>query len=253
MDAYQLPMQIKIFENPHTLAEAAAQHAAEIIRSAINDRKSARIVAATGTSQFEFLDCLVAEAQIDWPAVELFHLDEYIGIGSTHPASFSHYIRERILQRVPIAKYHLSDGSRDPRATIAETGAELLHSPTDIAFTGLGENGHLAFNDPPADFLTEAPYLVVTLSEATRRQQLNEGWFPSLADVPNSAITMSIRQILKAREIICIATGERKASAVKKCFEGEVSPNAPASILQTHARATIFLDKDAACLLQTSA
>lgn len=239
-------MDIKVFVNPHALAEAAAQHAAATIRAAINDRQHARIVAATGTSQFEFLDRLVAMPQIDWPSVELFHLDEYIGIASTHPASFSHYMRERILQCVPISKYHLLDGSRDPRETIAETGAELLRSPIDIAFTGLGENGHLAFNDPPADFVTETPYLVVTLAKATRRQQLNEGWFPSLADVPQSAITMSIRQILKAREILCIATGERKAAAVKKCFEGEVSQDAPASILQTHAHAAIFLDKDAA-------
>jgi len=246
-------MQIKLFADSHALAEAAAQHAAGIIRSAINERQGARIVAATGTSQFEFLDRLVSAPQIDWPAVELFHLDEYIGIAPTHPASFSHYMRERILQRIPIAKYHLLDGSRDPRRTIAETGAELLRFPVDIAFTGLGENGHLAFNDPPADFATDAPYLIVALAEATRQQQLNEGWFPSLADVPHSAITMSIRQILKAREILCIATGERKASTVKKCFEGEVSPDAPASILQSHAHATVFLDRDAARLLETSA
>jgi glucosamine-6-phosphate deaminase len=242
-------MQIKIFANPHALAEAAAQHAAAIIRAAINDRKRARIVAATGTSQFEFLDRLVALPNIDWPSVELFHLDEYIGIPPTHPASFNRYIRERIIQRVPIAKSYLLDGSRDPQQTIAETGAELLRSPIDVAFTGLGENGHLAFDDPPADFLTEAPYLIVALSEITRRQQMNEGWFPSLEDVPHSAISMSIRQILKTREILCIATGERKAAAVRKCFEGEVSPEAPASILTTHEHATIFLDKDAARLL----
>jgi glucosamine-6-phosphate deaminase len=245
-------MQIKIFPNPHALAETAAQHAAAIIRSAINDRKRARIVAATGTSQFEFLERLVAMPNIEWPAVELFHLDEYIGIAPTRAASFSRYMRERIIQRVPIAKYHLLDGSRDPRQTIAATGAELLRSPIDIAFTGLGENGHLAFNDPPADFATEAPYLVVSLTEETRQQQLNEGWFPSLEDVPHSAITMSIRQILKARKILCIATGERKAAAVENCFEGEVSPDAPASILQTHAHATIFLDEDAARLLERS-
>jgi glucosamine-6-phosphate deaminase len=242
-------MQIKIFPHPHALAEAAAQHAAAIIRSSINYRKHARIVAATGTSQFEFLERLIATPNIAWPLVELFHLDEYIGIPPTHPASFNRYMRERILERVPISKYHLLDGSRDPRQTISEIGAELLRAPIDIAFTGLGENGHVAFNDPPADFSAEAPYLIVALSQATRQQQLNEGWFPSLMDVPRSAITMSIQQILKANQILCIATGKRKAPAVKECFEGEVSPAAPASILQTHAHATIFLDEDAARLL----
>jgi glucosamine-6-phosphate deaminase len=245
-------MQIKIFPNPDALAKAAADHAVATIRSAINDRKRVRIVAATGTSQFEFLEQLVAMPNIAWPAVELFHLDEYIGIAPTHPASFNRYMRERILQRVPIGKYHLLDGSREPRQTISSIGTELSRAPIDIAFTGLGENGHLAFNDPPADFSTEIPYLIVTLSQATRRQQLNEGWFPSLEDVPRSAISMSIQQILKATEILCIATGDRKAAAVTKCFEGEVSPDAPASILQTHARAVIFLDEDAAQLLDHS-
>ncbi|HEY1801073.1 MAG TPA: glucosamine-6-phosphate deaminase [Terriglobales bacterium] len=245
-------MEIKVFSNPHAVAEAAAEHAAAIIRSAINDKKHARIVAATGTSQFEFLDRLLILPDIDWPAVELFHLDEYIGIAPAHPASFNRYMRERIIQRVPIAKYHLLDGSRDPLQVIAETEKQLLRAPIDIAFTGLGENGHLAFNDPPADFATETPYLLVSLAEATRQQQLNEDWFPSLEDVPHSAITMSIRQILKAMDILCIATGQRKAAAVKKCFAGEVSPETPASILQTHAHATIFLDEDAARSLQQS-
>jgi glucosamine-6-phosphate deaminase len=245
-------MKITVFANPHVLAEYAAGHAAEIIRSAIKERSRARIVAATGTSQFEFLERLLGMPGIDWPAVELFHLDEYIGIPPTHPASFNRYMRERILQRVPISECHLLNGSLDPQKMIAKVGAELLRAPIDIAFTGLGENGHLAFNDPPADFSTEGAYLVVTLAERTRRQQLNEGWFPSLEEVPHSAITMSIRQILKAREILCIATGERKAAAVKKCFEGEVSPDAPASILQTHAHATISLDKEAARLLERS-
>ncbi|HWF93204.1 MAG TPA: glucosamine-6-phosphate deaminase [Terriglobales bacterium] len=246
-------MEITVFANPQALAEYAAQYASAIIRSAINERKRARIVAATGTSQFEFLERLVSAPNIDWAAVELFHLDEYIGVTPTHPASFNRYMRERILKHVPIAKHYLLDGSCDPGQTIAEVGAELRRAPIDIAFTGIGENGHLAFNDPPADFSTEAPYLVVALAQATRKQQLNEGWFTSLEDVPRAAITMSIRQILKAKEILCIATGERKAAAVKKCFEGQVSPDVPASILQTHARAQIFLDEEAAHLLERSA
>jgi glucosamine-6-phosphate deaminase len=238
-------MQIKIFNDAHVLAASAADHAAAIIRRAIQDKKRARIIAATGTSQFEFLDRLMTVHEIDWPAVELFHLDEYVGISPDHPASFNRYIRERIIQRIPIGSFHLLDGSRDPQEVITAVGAELQRTPVDIAFTGLGENGHLAFNDPPADFTSEAPYIVVDLAEVNRRQQFNEGWFGSMEAVPRTAITMTIRQIMKAEEVICIATAKRKAAAVKACFAGKVSPLAPASILCEHPRATIFLDKAA--------
>lgn len=238
-------MEIKVFNEAQSVAVAASDMAAASIRSAIEQRGVARIIAATGTSQFEFLDRLVASPEIDWGAVELFHLDEYIGLPPEHPASFNRYMRERIMQRVPVGAYHLLDGSQDPQKVISEVGAELQRAPVDICFAGLGENGHLAFNDPPADFETEAPYIVVALAEISRRQQVNEGLFPTLEKVPKAAITMTIRQILKANEILCIATGTRKATAVKACFEGKVSAMAPASILRTHLNAMVYLDRAA--------
>lgn len=238
-------MEIQIFDDDHKLAAAAAQKAATVMRKAIEAHDEARIIVATGTSQFDFLRELIAMPALDWTKVELFHLDEYIGLAPDHPASFNRYIRERLIQNVPIRQYHLLDGSQDPQQIISAVSAQLGRAAVNIAFTGLGENGHLAFNDPPADFDNEDSYIVVKLAEASRKQQFAEGWFPSLEAVPKTAITMTIRQILKAEEILCLATGERKAKAVASSFEGAISPMAPASILRTHPHATIFLDSAA--------
>src|SRR3954468_4076322 len=245
-------MNIKVFKDKLTLARAAADQAATIIRKAISDKGTARIIAATGASQFEFLDALTAMRDIDWKHVEMFHLDEYIGIPMSHPASFRSYLLKRLINKVGITHYHLLDGESDPALVAREVGAKLASAPVDVAFVGIGENGHLAFNDPPADFETADPYLVVNLDEACRRQQMGEGWFATLEDVPRTALSMSVRQILKAEEIICIAPDERKARAVAACFEGEISPEAPASILRTHRRCTIYLDKESAALLSSS-
>lgn len=186
---------------------------------------------------------------LDWQRVELFHLDEYVGLPFTHPASFRKYIHERIIQKTGITHYHLLDGERDPDAVAREVGQVLSSKPVDLLFAGIGENGHLAFNDPPADFQTEQPFLVVELDEACRRQQVNEGWFPDVQDVPKRAITMSISQILRAQEIISVVPDKRKAFAVKACLEGEISPMAPASILRQHSNVTLYLDTDSASLL----
>lgn len=245
-------MNIKVFKDKLTLARAAADQAATIIRKAISDKGAARIIAATGASQFEFLDALTAMRDIDWKRVEMFHLDEYIGIPMSHPASFRSYLLKRLINKVGITRYHLLDGESDPASVAREVGAKLASAPIDVAFVGIGENGHLAFNDPPADFETEESYLVVNLDEACRRQQMGEGWFASLQDVPRTALSMSVRQILKAEDIICIAPDARKARAVAACFEGEISPNAPASILRTHQRCTVYLDKKSAALLTSS-
>ncbi len=255
-------MQIRTYIDRQTMSEAAARRAAQALREAIGARGAARgpqrgsragyparIIAATGASQFAFLDALTAAADIDWTQVEMFHLDEYVGLPRDHPASFRKYLLDRLVNKVGIARYHLLDGERDPSRVAEDVGRELAGAPIDVAFVGIGENGHLAFNDPPADFVTERPYLVVTLDEACRRQQVGEGWFASIADVPSRAISMSVRQILKAREIICVVPDARKATAVKACVEGEVSPMAPASILQTHADTTLFLDRESAALL----
>ena len=180
--------------------------------------------------------------------MELFHLDEYIGIGADHPASFQRYMRERLIQPTGIVHAHLLDGM-NPLKTIAVVGEAIAAAPVDVAFAGIGENGHLAFNDPPADFETVEPFLIVNLDERARRQQVSEGWFASLEDVPRQAVSMSIHQILRARAILCIASGTRKAEAIRLCFEGEIGPMAPASALRLHPNAIAFLDREAVSLL----
>jgi glucosamine-6-phosphate deaminase len=235
------------------MSRAAARAAAHAVGEAITKRGAARIVAATGTSQIDFLEALTGSPGIDWAKVEMFHLDEYIGLPIDHPASFRKYLLERLIHTAGISRYHLLDGERDPADAAARVGRELDAAPVDVAFVGIGENAHLAFNDPPADFVTERPYLIVTLDRACRRQQVGEGWFRSVADVPSQAISMSVRQILKARRIICVVPDNRKAHAVRGCVEGDVSPMAPASILQTHAATTLYLDADSAALLSPAA
>jgi glucosamine-6-phosphate deaminase len=240
---------IKRFNDKNEMAKVAADQARSILREAIQARGKARLIAATGAAQFEFLEALTNLPGIDWTRVEMFHLDEYIGLPASHPASFCRFLQERLIQKTGIVNYFLLNGEQDPAEVIRHTNRALLSAPIDVAFVGIGENGHLAFNDPPADFETEEPYLVVTLDEACRRQQLGEGWFGSLEDVPRRAISMSIRQILKTRKIVCIVPDARKAKAVKACFDGGISPFAPASILRTHPSTTVYLDLHSAALL----
>jgi glucosamine-6-phosphate deaminase len=246
-------MIIKIFDDKVSLGRAAAQQATDTLRRAIEKEGQARLIAATGASQFELLEALTSVPGIDWERVEMFHLDEYVGMTADHPASFRKYLRTRLITKVGIKRYHLLDGEDDPHEVIREVGGALKIAPIDLALVGIGENGHLAFNDPPADFETEEPYLVVTLDEACRRQQLGEGWFKNLAEVPQQAISMSVRQILKAKEIIAVVPDARKAKAVAACCEGKISPLAPASILRTHPNTTVYLDKSSAALLTSSA
>lgn len=246
-------MIIKMFDDKVSLGRAAAHQAAEAICRAIEKNDEARIIAATGASQFELLDSLTGLPGIAWERVGLFHLDEYIGLPANHPASFRRYLLTRLINKVGITRSHLLDGEREPAEVIRKVGNALRKAPIDVAFVGIGENGHLAFNDPPADFETEEPYLVVTLDEACRKQQLGEGWFANLSEVPRQAISMSVRQILQAREIICAVSDARKAQAVAACLEGEISPLAPASILRTHPNTTVYLDRSAAALLTAKA
>jgi len=231
------------------MAKAAADEAAGLIREAIAARSRARIVVATGNSQIEFLESLVTAPDIAWGQVELSHLDEYIGLSGDHPASFQYYVRERILAHVPVGRAWLLDGAADPHEECKRVGAAIAAAPVDVAFAGIGENGHLSFNDPPADFETEEPFIVVDLDERGRLQQVGGGWFRSLEEVPRRAITISIRQILKARAILCLVSGARKADAVKLCLEGDIGPRAPASALRLHENATVFLDREASALL----
>lgn len=242
-------LQIRILADKDSLGRAAADHAVDSLQRAIRQRGAARIIAATGASQFEFLDALTTAPEIDWERVEVFHLDEYIGIPVTHPASFRKYLFERFINKTGITRYHFLDGDGNAMASIDRIGKELQRMPIDLAFVGIGENAHLAFNDPPADFEAEDPYLIVDLDQTCRQQQVNEGWFARVEDVPKQAISMSVRQILLSKEIIVVVPDERKAQAVKNALEGDVSPMIPASILRTHPNVTVYLDKESATLL----
>lgn len=243
-------MLIKVLDDKVTLGRAAAEQAATAIRRAISARGEARIIAATAASQLEFLDALTKSPGIDWAKVEAFHLDEYIGLPITHPGSFRKMLMEQLVNKTGIQRYHLLAGdASDPAAGVRETGKQLASVPIDIAFLGIGENGHIAFNDPPADFNTEEPYIIVDLDEACRNQQVGEAWFADISQVPRQAISMSAQQILKAKEILAVVPDKRKAQAVKACFEGEIGPMAPASILRRHPNATIYLDTNSASML----
>jgi glucosamine-6-phosphate deaminase len=245
-------MEIEIFKDKMELSEVAASQAAAVLKSTIEEKGSACFVAATGESQMDFLQMLAANNSIDWGKTKMFHLDEYVGISDQHPASFRKYLRERLIEKVHPGEVCLLNGDDPDPASEARRLSELILNETiDISFVGVGENGHLAFNDPPADFDTDEPFIVVDLDNKCRQQQVNEGWFRTIPDVPPKAITMSIRQIMNSRNIIAVVPGKRKAEAVRNCFNNaEISPEFPSSILKKHPNAVLYLDTDSASLLE---
>lgn len=240
-------MKIRIHETARSLALDAAADGAERIRRAIRDKGNARIMLSTGASQFGMLAALVAE-DVDWSKVEMFHLDEYVGLPRSHPASFRRYLEERFLAKLPhgalLAAVHFVPWEGNVDANIAALSREILREPVDIGFIGIGENAHIAFNDPPADFSTREPYIVVTLDERCRLQQVGEGWYPDVASVPERAITASVHQIMQCRSILCCVPFAVKADAVSRTLETPLSPLVPATMLKTHADATLFVDAD---------
>lgn len=244
-------MEIIISENKEQLGKKAAKEGASLIRKAIQEKGEANIIVATGTSQFEMLNELVKE-KIDWSKVTAFHLDEYIGIPATHPASFRKYLKKRFVNLVSLKKINYVNGDNDPRKECDRLKKLIEGITIDAAFIGIGENSHIAFNDPPADFETKEPYIVVRLDEACRLQQLGEGWFPTIDNVPKEAISMSIHQIMKSKAIICSVPDERKADAVKKTVYSPASPDTPSSVLKEHSAVWLFLDKNSALLLSQS-
>lgn len=234
------------------MGRAAANDAATIIRGAISDRGQACLIAATGASQFEFLEALTKQKDIEWDRTIFFHLDEYVDLPESHPASFRRYLRERIVDIVRPGAFHFVNGNySDPFQECKRIGELISRYSIDAAFVGIGENGHLAFNDPPADFRTLEPYLVVELDETCRRQQVGEGWFKNIEEVPRRAISMSISQIMRSGHVLCVVPELRKAKAVRDCLQLEVSPLRPASILQEHPCATVYLDRESAGLLES--
>ena len=244
-------MQVKVFDSKTEMGAQAAAWGANRIREAISSRGEANIIVATGASQFEMLSALVAEADIAWNKVTAFHLDEYVGLPIDHPASFRLYLWKRFVSQLPLplAQFYYLNAEGDCQAECDRVGTVLQQHPVDVAFVGIGENGHLAFNDPPADFDTESPYLVVDLDDACRQQQLGEGWFPTFDDVPKQAISMSVKQIMKSKAIACTVPDERKSVAVQQSVEGAVATDVPASILQNHEQTVLFLDQPAASKL----
>jgi glucosamine-6-phosphate deaminase len=244
-------MEIIISETKQILGKKAARMGGELIRKAILDRGTANIILATGASQFEMLSELVKE-DIDWSLVRAFHLDEYIGLSEAHPASFRKYLKERFVDIVSPMEFNYINSNTDAYEECVRLGKLIRKHPVDVAFVGIGENSHLAFNDPPADFETEEAYLVVTLNEECRRQQMGEGWFPTVNDVPEKAISMSIKQIMKSNSIICSVPDLRKAEAVRKTVNGSISPEIPASIMRLHKNVWLYLDKDSASMVLLS-
>ncbi|TVR69567.1 MAG: glucosamine-6-phosphate deaminase [Spirochaetaceae bacterium] len=244
-------MEIRTCGTTREMAREAAAAAASALREAIRTQGSARFIVATGTSQISFLEELTSDKDIDWSATTMFHLDEYVGLSADHPASFVGYLQKRLVQQVHPGRVHFLDGRADPEAERKRLSLLIGEDPVDVAFVGIGENGHLAFNDPPADFETREPYLLVTLDEACRRQQVGEGWFSSIEEVPTQALSMSIHRIMQSRRIICTVPDRRKAEAVRDCLSGRnpVTPQYPASILRRHENCTVFLDPEAASLL----
>jgi glucosamine-6-phosphate deaminase len=238
-------MKVFVFPNRDTMSEAAARHVASSLSGAIAAHGEARLVPATAASQLDFQRALVRQPGVDWSRIEVFQLDEYIGLAEGHRASFRTMLRENLLDPVGLRRYHLIEGA-DPEAARTTLNTAIAGRAIDLAVLGIGENAHLAFNDPPADFTTTDPYIVVALDEACRRQQVGEGWFGDLREVPTHAVSMSIRQMLSARELVVIVPDARKAAAVKATLESPVDPAVPASILRTHRHATLYLDEAAA-------
>lgn len=244
-------MRIAIHSDAVTMGRAAASEAATVIQAALAAQPHACVVVATGTSQLVVLEALATTDGIDWGRVDLFHLDEYTGLSDQHPASFRRYLRERFVRKLPHppASFAWIDAAENPEQECARLARLVPAGLFDLSLVGIGENAHLAFNDPPADFAATQPYFVVRLDEACRRQQVGEGWFPSLADVPTHAISMSVPRILASRTIICSVPDGRKAEAVRNSVEGPISADVPASILRTHADCRLHLDRAAASLL----
>lgn len=243
-------MNIIVAEDAKRLGQQAAADGARAVAQAVAEKGHANIILATGASQLQMLAALIKDERIEWTRVTGFHLDEYLDLPESHPASFRLYLKQRLVDQVPLAGFHYVNGEANNPAAECERLAVLIAAhPIDVAFVGIGENGHLAFNDPPADFETEQPFVVVELDDACRRQQHGEGWFDTLAEVPRKAISMSVKQILKSDRIICSVPDARKAPAVANTVEGLITPDVPASILQSHKNTTLYLDSKSARLL----
>jgi glucosamine-6-phosphate deaminase len=243
---------VKIARDRQGLGNFSGELAAQRLRDLLKTQPRARLVVATGSSQFEVLEVLSKSEGIDWSRVDGFHLDEYLGLDRNHPASFCGYLASRFVDLVPIGSFHFLDGKKDPKEVVEVASRHWRVAPIDLAMIGIGENAHLAFNDPPADFQTREIYHVVTLDEACRKQQVGEGWFSDLDACPSQAISMTIHGILQSKQIICSVPDDRKADAVATSLDGRLSPTVPASILRQHENVTLVLDDASASKLSAA-
>lgn len=241
-------MKVRVLKNSEELGREAAAYVADALKKCIDKKGSARLLLSTGASQFDTLKVLV-NADVDWSKVEMFHLDEYINLPETHPASFRKYLKERFVSAVNLEKVHFVNGEGDIKKNIEELSAELRNEPIDVALIGIGENAHIAFNDPPADFSTKDAYIVVNLDEKCKKQQVGEGWFNTVDDVPKQAISMSVYQIMQSELIISCVPHKVKANAIKMTLENDLTNQVPATMLKEHKNWILFADEESASLV----
>lgn len=244
--------EIKVFESKIAAGAAAAEAAASSLARALQERETARLIVATGNSQLETVKCLAQALDIDWRRVEVFHMDEYAGIPAEHPASFRRWIKEKLVDIVRPGRVHYIEGNAASlQDECARYGDLISAAPIDVCLLGIGENGHLAFNDPhSADFSDPLIMKIVTLDDVSRRQQVGEGHFPAFADVPAQALTLTIPELMRSGHIVCSVPERRKAEAVENAVHGPITTRCPASLLRTHPRAEIYLDTDSASRLE---
>jgi glucosamine-6-phosphate deaminase len=243
-------MEVGIYDSNAETGKAAASDLAGILRRAIAEQGEAAILVATGNSQLTFMEALRGEPGIAWECVSIFHMDEYLGMPEAHPASFRRCIREKLAGPVGARRFYGIAGDADDIEAEMERYRRLLEEHRPVACVlGIGENGHLAFNDPPADFTSSRTMRIVTLAESARRQQVGEGHFATLADVPTQALTLTIPALLAPPHVLGVVPEARKAEAVQRALEGPVTPACPASILRTRANVTLYLDRDSASRL----
>ena len=241
-------INISVSSTPEELGKKAAAKIAELLRDAIVKKGHARMILSTGQSQFETLAALVKE-DVDWSKVEMFHLDEYVALPESHGASFRKYLKERFVSKVSLKAAYFVNGEGDVERNIEELTKELRKDEVDVGVIGIGENGHIAFNDPPADFDTDKAYKVVNLDERCRMQQVGEGWFRTFDDVPKQAITMCPKQIMACRHIVTAVPHRVKAEAIYNTITKPVTPDVPATLMKTHPDWNLFIDSDSAALL----
>ena len=234
---------VNVYHTPEELGAAAAARIALEINKAIEKQGFCRIALSTGASQFETLKALV-EMKVDWSKVTMFHLDEYVGLSETHIASFRKYLKERFVDVVRPKEAFFVDGQGDVRQHIEFLTRKITEKPIDVGVIGIGENGHVAFNDPPADFKTKESYIVVDLDEKCRMQQVHEGWFKTVEDVPRQAVSMTVSQIMSSKVIVTAAPHAVKADAIKQTMEKPVTDMVPATILKSHPAWYLFIDDD---------